>query len=87
MIGTLAANPVFISENMAATRIYRLKLHFLCTTYHTTLKRKDIAGTMIFESLNVAYPFTILAKIAVATGVMEVLGNTTFEFYRNGGTL
>lgn len=47
----------------------------------------NIAGTMIFESLNVAYPFTIPAKIAVATGVMEVLGNTTFEFYRNGGTL
>ena len=47
----------------------------------------NIVGTMIFESLNAAYPFTIPAKIAVATGVMEVLGNTTFEFYKNGGTL
>lgn len=47
----------------------------------------NIAGTMIFASLNIAYPFTIPAKIAVATGVMAVLGNTTFEFYRNGGTL
>lgn len=46
-----------------------------------------VAGTAIFESLNVAYPFTIPAKIAVAVGVIEALGNATYEFYKNGGTL
>lgn len=46
-----------------------------------------IVGTAIFESLNVGYPFTIPAKIATATTVMEILGNATYEFYKNGGTL
>lgn len=46
-----------------------------------------VAGSLIFEGLNAAYPFTIPAKIAVATVVMEGLGNATYEFYKNGGTL
>jgi len=42
------------------------------------------AATALFEGLNLAYPATIPAKIAVATGVMETLGWTTYEFYKNG---
>lgn len=53
----------------------------------TTGALGTIAGTAIFEGLNVGYPFTIPAKIAVATIVMEALGNATYEFYKNGGTL
>lgn len=40
-----------------------------------------VAGTAIFESLNVGYPFTIPAKIAVAVGVIETLGHTIYEYY------
>lgn len=46
-----------------------------------------VIGTTIFEGLNIGYPFTIPAKIATATAVMEILGNATYEFYKNGGTL
>lgn len=41
----------------------------------------SVAGTAIFESLNVGYPFTIPAKIAVAVGVIETLGNAIYEIY------
>jgi len=41
----------------------------------------SVAGTAIFESLNLAYPFTIPAKIAVAVGVIETLGNAIYEIY------
>lgn len=47
----------------------------------------NVAGTAVFEGLNVGYPFTIPAKIAVAVGVVELLGNTTFDYYEKGGTL
>ncbi len=46
-----------------------------------------ITGTVVFEGLNVGYPYTIPAKIATATGIMELLGNATYEFYENGETL
>ncbi len=46
-----------------------------------------VIGTAIFEGLNVAYPFTIPAKIAVATGVMEALGHSTYTFYKAGKKL
>ncbi len=41
------------------------------------------AAFAVFEGLNLAYPATIPAKIAVATGVMEALGWTVYEFYKN----
>lgn len=41
----------------------------------------SVAGTAIFESLNIAYPFTIPAKIAVTVGVIEILGHTILEMY------
>ena len=45
----------------------------------------NVAGTAVFEGLNVGYPFTIPAKIAVATGFMEALGNATYIYFDNGG--
>ena len=53
----------------------------------TTGALGTVAGGAIFEGLNLAYPATIPAKIAVATTVMEVLGNATYDIYKNGGTL
>ena len=53
----------------------------------TTGALGTVVGTAIFEGLDIGYPFTIPAKIAVATAVMETLGNATYEFYKNGGTL
>ena len=44
-------------------------------------------GTAIFEGLDIAYPYTIPAKIAVAFGVMEALGNATDEYFKDHGTL
>lgn len=40
-----------------------------------------VAGTAIFEVVNIGYPFTIPAKIAVAVGVIEALGNKVFDYY------
>ena len=40
-----------------------------------------VAGTAIFESLNLGYPFTIPAKIGVAVGVIETLGHAIYEIY------
>lgn len=42
------------------------------------------AAVAVFEGLNLAYPATIPAKIAVATSVMEALGWTVYEFYKSG---
>lgn len=53
----------------------------------TTGALGTFAGTAVFEGLNAGYPFTIPAKIAVATIVMEGLGNATYEFYKNGDIL
>lgn len=46
-----------------------------------------VAGTLIFEGMDVGYPWTIPAKIAVATTMMEGLGHATFTFYEKGGRL
>ena len=43
----------------------------------------SVAGTAIFESLNLGYPATIPAKTAVAVGVIEALGNAIYEMYYN----
>lgn len=40
-----------------------------------------VVGTAIFESLNLGYPFTIPAKIAVAVGIIETLGHAIYEIY------
>jgi len=40
------------------------------------------AATAVFEGLNLAYPTTIPAKIAVAAGVMEALGWTVYDYYK-----
>lgn len=45
------------------------------------------AAVAVFETFDLAYPASIGAKAAVATGVMEALGNATFNFYKNGGRL
>ncbi len=42
------------------------------------------AAIAVFEGLDLAYPATIPAKVLVATGVMESLGWTVYEFYKNG---
>lgn len=44
-------------------------------------------GAVVFEGLNVGYPWTIPAKIAVATSVMESLGLATYEFFSSGKEL
>ncbi|MBR3569702.1 MAG: hypothetical protein IKN96_02720 [Oscillibacter sp.] len=44
-------------------------------------------GTGLFVAANVTYPVSIPVKIAIATGVMEALGNATYNFYANGGEL
>lgn len=41
----------------------------------------NIIGTAIFESLNLGYPFTIPAKIAVAVGTIEAVGNAVYTYY------
>lgn len=41
------------------------------------------AAVAVFEGLNLAYPTTIPAKIAVATVVMEALGWTVYEYYKS----
>lgn len=46
----------------------------------------NIAGTAVFEGLNLGYPFTIPAKIIAATAVMEALGLAAYEVYENGGS-
>ncbi len=41
------------------------------------------AAVAVFEGLNLAYPATIPAKVGVATGVMETLGWTVYEYYKS----
>lgn len=53
----------------------------------TTGALGTLIGTAIFETLDIGYPFTIPAKIAVAASVIEALGQYTYTFYENGGTL
>ncbi len=43
----------------------------------------SVAGTAIFESLNLGYPATIPAKTLIAIGVIESLGNAIYEIYDN----
>ena len=45
----------------------------------------NLIGTAIFESLNLAYPATIPAKIAIAAGVIEAVGNAVYTYYENIG--
>lgn len=47
----------------------------------TTGALGTVVGTTVFEGLDVGYPFTIPAKIAVATSVMEGLGHAAFSIF------
>lgn len=40
-----------------------------------------MVGGAIFEAANVGYPFTIPAKISIAVGVIEILGNTAYTHF------
>lgn len=40
-----------------------------------------LMGAAIFESLNLAYPVTIPAKIAIAVGTFEAVGNAVYSYY------
>ncbi|MDE7245664.1 MAG: hypothetical protein K2O18_17060 [Oscillospiraceae bacterium] len=40
-----------------------------------------LVGGTIFEVANVGYPFTIPVKIAIATGVIEGLGNAAYNYF------
>lgn len=40
-----------------------------------------LIGTAIFEAVNVGYPYTIPAKIAIAAGVLETFGNTAYSYF------
>lgn len=53
----------------------------------TTGALGTFVGTTLFETLNIGYPFTIPVKIVVAASVIEALGQYTYTFYENGGTL
>ncbi len=38
-------------------------------------------GTVIFEAVNIGYPFMIPAKIAIAVGVIESIGNAAYNYF------
>lgn len=40
-----------------------------------------LIGPVIFETLNIGYPFTIPAKIVTAVGIIEALGNTACSYF------
>lgn len=40
-----------------------------------------VAFMAAFESLNVGYPFTIVAKVAPAAGMIELIGNAAYSYY------
>ena len=40
-----------------------------------------LIGTAIFEAVNIGYPFTIPAKIGIAVGVIETLGNAAYNYF------
>ena len=75
----LAAEEVLMTINIAA--MFGEKISKSAAEGIIASTVGTVAGTAIFESLNVAYPFTIPANIAVAVGVIEALGNTIYEYY------
>ncbi len=41
----------------------------------------SVVGSAIFAAVNVGYPFTIPAKIAIAAGVIETAGNLVYDYF------
>ena len=75
----LAAEEVLMTINIAAMFGEKISKSVAEGIIASTVG--TVAGTVIFESLNVAYPFTIPAKIGVAIGVIEALGHAIYEIY------
>lgn len=40
-----------------------------------------VIGGAVFEAVNIGYPFTIPAKIAVATATIEAAGNLVYKYF------
>ncbi len=40
-----------------------------------------VAGTAVFEAVNIGYPLTIPVKIAVATATIEAAGNLVYNYF------
>lgn len=40
-----------------------------------------VASLAAFEAANVGYPFTIPAKIGIAAGIIELIGNAAYSYY------
>lgn len=38
-------------------------------------------GAAVFATVNIGYPFTIPAKIAIAAGIIEVAGNLVYDYF------
>lgn len=78
-MAALAAEEILMTINVAA--MFGEKLSKSAAEGVIAATVGSAVGTTIFEALNVGYPFTIPAKIAVAVGVIEALGNTIYEMY------
>lgn len=89
----IGADAISLAAEEALLVIYIAAEHGEAITKKTALEAITTGafgiyiGTALFESLNLAYPYTIPAKIAVAVSVMETLGHAVFIFYENGGHL
>lgn len=85
------AAALFAEEVAMVIRIASLFGHSIdektATQALTTGALGGIVGGAIFEAANIGYPFTIPIKITVATGVMELLANATYDIYAKGGGL
>lgn len=40
-----------------------------------------VVGSAVFTAVNIGYPFTIPAKIAIAVGIIEAAGHLVYDYF------